>query len=156
MLLSGLAQNPFFCDFTPVQWQVLAGLFTAVSFQAGQQVFGQGDPASWVYVLEAGEVVLRLQPEDGGCLTIAQIGSQGIVGWSAVLGRARYSSGAVCLQDVRALAARGCDVRGLMASEPDLGRLLLGRMAQTVAGRTDEKHSALTRVIQAEMNQVIQ
>jgi CRP-like cAMP-binding protein len=153
MLLPTLAQNPLFDGFTPVQLKVLAGLFTEVSFQAGQQVFGQGDPAHRVYVLEAGEMALLLHPEDGGCLTIAQIGPQGILGWSAVLGRVRYSAFAVCTQDARALTALGSDVRGLMQGEPALGRLLLGRMALTVAGRNDGTHSALTRVIQAEITQ---
>lgn len=146
-----LADNLFFQGIAPAQLARLATLFTRASFKAGGQIFGQGEPAVSVYLLESGEVALRLYPEDGGCLTIALIHSQGIFGWSAALGRARYTSFSVCTREARALVAGGSDLRRLVQREPALGRLLLGRMALAVAGRSEELHSHLARLIQDEM-----
>jgi CRP-like cAMP-binding protein len=151
MLGHELAENPFFEGMTPAQLERLATLFTLAWFKAGDKVFAQGDPASRIYVLETGEVALRLYPDDGGCLTIALIYPGGIFGWSAALGRTRYTSFAVCTQDARALAARGSDLRGLVQSDPGLGHQLLGRMALAVAGRSDGTHVQLARLIQNEM-----
>jgi CRP/FNR family transcriptional regulator, cyclic AMP receptor protein len=146
-----LADNWLFQNLTPAQLDQLATLFTPASFQAGDMIFRQGDPADRVYVLDRGEVELRHHAEDGGCLTIAVIRPRGILGWSAALGRARYTSFAICTQDAAILKVKGADLRGLVESEPDLGRLLLGRMALVVAGRDEGAHGHLARLIRNEM-----
>ncbi len=151
MAARDLADKWLFKSLAPAQLEHLAGLFTPLGYQAGDMIFRQGDPADRVYVLESGEVELRHYAEDGGCLTIAVIHPQGIVGWSAALGRARYTSFAVCTKDAGVLRVKGSDLRGLVQSEPDLGRLLLGRMALVVAGRGDGAHVQLARLIRNEM-----
>jgi CRP-like cAMP-binding protein len=151
MLTDELAENPFFESVLPEQIERLATLFTSASYAAGATIFRQGDLAERVYLLETGEVALRVHPEDGGSLTIARICPPGIFGWSAALGRTRYTSFAECTQDARALVAKGSDLRGLVQCEPELGRLVLGRMALAVAGRSDGAHTQLARLIQDEM-----
>jgi len=151
MITDELAANPFFDGILPAQIERLAALFNAACYKVDNTIFEQGETAERVYLLEAGAVALRVHPEDGGCLTIAEIRPPGIFGWSAALGRSRYTSSAVCTQEARALVARGADLRGLVQSEPELGRLLLGRMALAVAGREDGAHVHLARLIQAEM-----
>ncbi len=148
-----LAENLLFQGLAPAQLERLSGLFTPVQYRSGDTIFRQGDLASDVFVLETGEVALRHDAEDGGCLTIAVIQPEGIFGWSAALGRNRYTSYAVCVQDARALRASGCNLRDLVHSEPALGRLLLGRMALAVAGRSDGAHVRLARLIRHEMAQ---
>ncbi len=146
-----LAANPFFQGIAPDQLERVATLLSPAHFRAGDRVFDQGETATLVYLLEAGEIALRLYPEDGGCLTIAVIYPQGICGWSAVLGRARYTSSAICAVDARALLVKGSELRAFVHREPGLGRLLLGRMALAVAGRADGTHLQLARLIQEEM-----
>jgi CRP-like cAMP-binding protein len=146
-----LADKWLFQSLTAAQLERLAGLFTPAGYQAGDLIFRQGDPADRVYVLESGEVELRHNAEDGGSLTIAVIRPQGILGWSAALGRTRYTSFAICTEAASVLRVKGSDLRGLVTSEPDLGRLLLGRMALVVAGRDDGSHLHLARLIRNEM-----
>lgn len=150
-----LADKWLFQSLAPAQLERLASLFASGGYRAGDMIFRQGDPADRVYVLESGEVALRHHAEDGGCLTIAVIRPQGIVGWSAALGRARYTSFAVCLQDAGVLSVKGSDLRGLVQSEPDLGRLLLGRMALVVAGRDNGTHVQLAHLIRNEMGNAL-
>lgn len=147
-----LTGNPIFQGFTDAQIERVAALFTPVRFAAGDQVFGQGDLASQIYLLETGEVALRHYAEDGGCLTIALIEKDGVFGWSAALGRTRYTSFAVCTRDARALVARGGDLRSLVQDDPVLGRKILGRIALAVAGRSEEAHAQFARLIQDEMS----
>lgn len=130
-----LAEQPLFRNFTPPALRTLAGLFGLARFGAGEQLFAQGAPADKVYVLHTGEVDLRLYPEDGGTLTIAHLEPGGVFGWSAALGRTRYTSAAVSVLAGEALVIRGSDLRALVKTDETTGYLVLGRMALTVAGR---------------------
>jgi CRP-like cAMP-binding protein len=152
MLPPDLIDKPLFADLTPEQVSRLAPIFEPFLCHAGEQMFAQGEAAQCVYVLESGEVALRLHPEDGGLMTIAVIHPGGIFGWSAALGRPRYTSAAVCLTDVHGVMIRGDALRTLVRADPVLGRRLLGRMALDVAARGDDEHSDIVRLIQSEMD----
>jgi CRP-like cAMP-binding protein len=148
--------KPFFDDLEPEQLERLAPLFAPVSITAGEKIFAQGDPAERLYVVERGAVALRLAPEDGGLVTIGVIHPGGIFGWSAALGRRRYTSAALCIQDGLALAIRGSDLRRAFQHDRALGRRLLGRMALDMAGRDygagrDTLAHHVGHLIQAEM-----
>jgi CRP-like cAMP-binding protein len=151
-----LLKGALFVGLTPEQLEHLGAVVRPVRFAGGEQIFGQGDEAECVYVLEHGEVALQLNPDDGGCMTIAVIRPAEVFGWSAALGRARYTSSAVCLQDAEGLKLRGDDLRALVQADPALGRLLLGRMALQVAGRTADDHAHVARLIQHEMDRTDQ
>ncbi len=152
MLPNELAKRSLFAGLAPEQLARLAPLCRPVRFAAGEKIFAQGDLAQRVFILERGEVALQLYPEDGGCLTIAVIHPEGIFGWSAALGRSRYTSAAVCVVDATALMMRGNELRAVVQAEPQLGRLLLGRMALAVAGRTGDDPVHLANSIHDEMN----
>lgn len=146
-----LQLHPMFAGLSPEQVARLAPAFQRVQYVPGEKIFAQGSPANCVYLLEAGEVALQLNPEDGGCLTIGHIHPNGLFGWSAVLGRARYTSSAICETAARALVARGADLRAAMHADSALGRVLLARMAQAAAGRTSDVHGQVARLIQNEL-----
>ncbi len=155
MLPQELADKPLFAGLTPEQLDRLAPVFEPFDCAAGAQVFAQGEAAERVYVLEAGEVALRLHPVDGGVMTIVVIHPGGIFGWSAALGRARYTSAAVCLTETQGVMIRGDALRTLVRADPPLGRRLLGRMALDVAGRGDDEHADIVHLIQNEMDYAI-
>jgi CRP-like cAMP-binding protein len=150
-----LAGKPLFQGLSREALQRVAPFVTLAHFGAGDTVFKQGEPALFVYYLEQGEVALRLFPEDGGCLTIALVEPEGVFGWSAVLGRPRYTSFAECLAESQALALAGTQFRALVRAEPGLGRLLLGRLALALVGRAGGPHAAasahLARALHAEL-----
>jgi CRP-like cAMP-binding protein len=151
MLVQDIVNRPLFHGLAPEELQRVAPIVSLVRLAAGQHIFGQGDPADRVYVLEQGEVALRLYPEDGGCLTISVIHPAGVFGWSAVLGRPRYTSAAVSLVDGAALMMRGSELRAAMHANAHLGRLLLGRLVLAAAGRTGDDHLHVARLIQQEL-----
>jgi CRP-like cAMP-binding protein len=146
-----LTALPLFHGLSPAQLAQLAALLHLERFSAGAQVFAQGAPAAKVYVLVDGAVDLCLHANDGGTLTIAHIGVDGVFGWSAALGRGRYTSAAQCVTDCVALSLRGAALRALIREDEGLGNLVLGRMALTVAVRDTTPPRQLTRLIQDEM-----
>jgi CRP-like cAMP-binding protein len=146
-----LTRRPFFEGLSPAQLSRLGPLFSKLVFEAGDQIFAAGDFADVVYLVEEGRVAIRFPPQDGGWLTIATVLPGGVVGWSAALGRPRYTSSAVCLDKVRALALRGSELRELIHSDPGLGVALLSRLAETIAERVNGVQAQLTRIIHDEL-----
>ena len=140
-------RTPLIDGLEPSQLATLESLLHRETFRAGDVLFRQGDLASKLYVLESGEVVIRCRPEDGGSLDIATISPGGIFGWSAALGRARYTSSAVCKTDGRALAMRGEALRRIMSDDPRLGERVLEKLLAVVAGRFEGLRTQLKSLL---------
>jgi SulP family sulfate permease len=148
MRVEELTGVSLFEGLRPEQLATLAPLFRRVSLPAGYTVFAEGDVASELYVLESGEVAIRLTPYDGGSLHIATIRPGGALGWSAALGQLRYTASAVCRTEAQVLAIRGSDLLRVMHTDPELGSLLFERMAQIVVSRFDGLRAQLMRLFQ--------
>lgn len=149
-----LVDRPLLQGLAAADVRALAPLLATMVYAAGDIIFEQGALASHLYVLESGQVDLRLNPEDGGHLTIATVTPLGVFGWSAMLGREYYNSGAVCVADAQVMALEGIALRRLLRTDPRLGRLLLGRLALALAGR--HATAAPGRVAPAQLARLIQ
>ena len=83
-----LTRRGFFRDLEPEQAMFIAPSCCPVNFRRGQQIFTQGDEASTVYMLQAGEVELHFRPDErfnySVTTTIVKPGEA--FGWSAALG----------------------------------------------------------------------
>ncbi len=151
MLIEELAGLSLFEGLGRKQLETLAPLFWREAFSAGENVFAQGSEARNIYILESGKVVIRFRPDDGGSLDIETIRPGGVFGWSAALGRPAYTSSAICLTPVRAMATRGSDLRRVMRTDKELGLVLLERMAQVVAHRLEGFRVQLAKLFNVEV-----
>ncbi len=117
------------------QLDVLRPLFIPVECFSGTVLFEQGDPAEYLFLVVSGEVVIRYKPDDGPAITVARVHPGSVVGWSAALGNPAYTSGAVCETYTQMLRVRGYDLRLLCNADPDVGFLILERLAKVIAER---------------------
>ena len=115
----------------------LSACFRIVSYPAGTQIFAAGDPASALYLVCSGEVVIRHYPYDGGALDIGAIPPGVAFGWSTAMKRAIYTSAAIARTDVETLAIGAADLHHLMATDPSLSRWVLERATQAAGSRFD-------------------
>jgi CRP-like cAMP-binding protein len=125
------------------QLQRLAACFRFVAFPAGTQIFAAGDPASALYLVCSGEVVIRYHPYDGGTLDVAGIPPGGAFGWSAALRRSIYTSSAIARTEVQALVIAAADLHHLMSTDPELSRWLLEGASQVAGSRFDRLGQAV-------------
>ena len=153
MLKEEIARFPLFKDLTQDQLKKIAPVFWRVTLAAGETIFSQGDEARSVYVIESGEVVLRFFPEDGGSVDIETITQDGVFGWSAALGRAQYTSSAICLTPIKAIATNGTDLRRVMRGDKELSAVLIERMAQVVAHRLQSFRTQIHALLEKEENE---
>jgi CRP-like cAMP-binding protein len=141
-------QLSLFQGLNEEQKDLLAPLFTACDYYPDSLIFGQGDPAEFLYLVVVGEVVVNFKPDDGPALTVARINPGGVVGWSAALGSPAYTSAAVCTSYTQLLRVRGCDLRLLCQKKPETGVIILNRLAAVIAQRLSNTHEQVVALLE--------
>lgn len=146
---------PLFKGLTAQDIQLLAERFKLESYSKDDPIFAQGDPADHIYIVIAGKVAIRFKPEDDEMLTVTEVGKDGVFGWSAVLGRNKYTSCAICLDDVEVLSIKGNVLRKLCKTYPKTGVIILERLAEVIAERLRNTHEYVIEMIHHGMHQEI-
>jgi CRP/FNR family cyclic AMP-dependent transcriptional regulator len=139
---------PIFQDFTPDQCAQLVPLFKPVEFKQGDVLFKQGDPAVNLYMVVEGEVAVVYKPEDGPEIIVARVKSGGVVGWSAALGRPTYTSSVECTSECLMLQVISRDLGVLYERDPELGALVLERLAIVIAERLRNTHGQVLALLE--------
>jgi CRP-like cAMP-binding protein len=103
-----------------------------IRFAAGDRLFVEGEPADFVYVLQSGVVritklVFREQ------MLVEELTGGAICGDVAMAEGSRYPVSAVAVEPVEALAIRPADFGSTLLLDPELGRLVIRKMAARVA-----------------------
>lgn len=130
-----LIHTSLFFDLTDEQLDSLARLAIPCTFSTNQMLFEQNQYAEFLYIVLSGEISIRFKPHDGDEITVARVTEGGICGWSSVLGRAIYTSAAVCTQPGETLRFRGRELQKLCESFPDTGIIIMERLAAVIAER---------------------
>jgi toluene monooxygenase system ferredoxin subunit len=149
-----LAKFPLFQNLEPSDIELLAERFERQAYPADTVIFAQSDPADKLYILLEGCVAIRFKPEDGEILTVTEIGSNGVFGWSAALGRHAYTSCAVCVQDSVALHIEGDVLRELCETHPRTGVIILERLAEVIAERLRNTHAQVIEMLRQGLHPV--
>ncbi len=149
MNLEKYVELAFFSGLDARQIQLLEPFFAPQNWVAGTCVFEQGDYAEYLYLVVTGEVAIRYKPDDGSVMTVTRVQSGGIFGWSAAMNNPTYTSGAVCTLDSEILRIRGTDLRALCEKHPELGKVILNRLAGVVAERKQSQQQGQLKTMLA-------
>ncbi len=136
-----------FHGLTADQLRILDSLFLHCRFPSGTTIFDQGQPATNLYILVEGEVVISYKPYDGPPLTVARIQSGGVFGWSTALGRSMYTSSALASSECSTLYVPGAALHVFCERYPDTGALLLERLAGVIAARLNNTHTEILSIL---------
>ena len=146
-----MLDNPFLRDLTPEQYDLLAALFEPLDLPARTAIFKQGERAVYMYLLLDGEIRLQYKPYDGPSITLTQLHTGDVLGWSAVVGNEAYTSDAIGMTPVRLLRARGDTLRRLCVEYPTAGRSILEKLAKAVSPRWVNAQRQIQSVLEAEV-----
>jgi CRP-like cAMP-binding protein len=138
---------PLFKDVDDSILDLLEPLFEPFSCPAGAVIFEQGGPARFIYLILEGSVEMLYKPYDGPQITITYLAQGSIIGWSAVIGNASYTSKAVCKQDIQAIRMTGQSLHKLCANDPEAGRIILNLLADSVSGRWQEARQQIQTLL---------
>jgi CRP-like cAMP-binding protein len=143
---------PLFKDVDDYILHSLEPLFEAYSCPAGGVIFEQGEPAVYLYLILAGVVEVLYKPYDGPALTITSLSQGGIIGWSAVIGNTTYTSGAICKEECRAIRMTGRNLHKICATQPEAGRIILDRLAESVSSRWQDARDQIQTLLNSSVS----
>lgn len=136
-----------FHGLTADQIRILDCLFLHCRIPPGTIIFNQGQPATNLYIVVEGEVVISYKPYDGPPLTVARIQSGGVFGWSTALGRTIYTSSALAASECYALCISGAALHRFCEQYPDTGAVFLERLAGVIAARLNNTHTEILSIL---------
>jgi CRP-like cAMP-binding protein len=148
-MFATLEKASLFTGLNMAELDLLEPLFQPFNHPAGTTFFEQGDSADFLYVLLEGAVEIRYKPDDGPTITVAHISPEGVFGWSAVVGSAAYTSGAYCIETSQTLRVLGDDLRKLCTEHPEMGRVILDRLAKAVSSRWHQARAQVRDILAA-------
>jgi CRP/FNR family cyclic AMP-dependent transcriptional regulator len=153
MNLEKFSHLAFFAGLQPADIQLLAPYFAPQTWVAGTVIFEQDDYAEYLYLVVSGEVTIHFKPHDGPMMTVTRVQPGGIFGWSAAMNNPAYTSSAVCSLDSEILRIRGIDLRTLCEKHPELGRIILDRLAGVIAERKQSRQESVSSILASGMRQ---
>ena len=130
-----LAEVPVFAGLGARELETVAGCGRNIRFDAGRQLFREGDAADTFYVVRHGSVAVETYVPARGPMMIETIESGEVIGWSWLFEPYRWHFDARALTQVRATAFDGACLRGKCNADPALGYALMSRFAQVLIER---------------------
>ncbi len=103
------------------------------SFQAGEQLFQEGDPADRLYILLKGRVKLIFGQTGPVVYVVSHAGEA--FGWSSLVGRPSYSASAECVTATKLLKFDKVKMQAIIENDPANGLILFKNLAATLGNR---------------------
>jgi CRP-like cAMP-binding protein len=136
-----LAQVPVFETLAPEDLERVAAVAVPRRFEAHRVIFREGDSSDTCYVVRSGHARAVLEHPDGRTITLAHFGPGDIFGELAMFDDERRSATVETLDEVRAVAVLGSDMRRLLREHSDLAVKLVTSLGR----RLREANDRLTR-----------
>jgi CRP/FNR family transcriptional regulator, cyclic AMP receptor protein len=130
-----LARHPFLEGLSPHQIRLLTDCAMVVKFQAGEQIFTEGDPANRFYLIHQGKVALESYTRDKGFTPIQTIGAGEVLGWSWLFPPYYWHFDARAVEPTVAIFFYGTPLCNECEADHDLGYELMKRMAEVMMSR---------------------
>ncbi len=113
----------------------IAGCAQNVSFNPGELLLAESDPADTLYLLRRGRVAIEVHSPSRGPIVIETVGPGGVVGWSWLVPPYRWHFDARAVEAVGAVAVDGACLRDKAEADPALGYALMKRVAGVLLER---------------------
>jgi CRP-like cAMP-binding protein len=145
-----LRRYPFFADLTNDQLVSLAMIAQAITYDAGETVFSQDEPARHFFLVVDGRVSLFVEfGSRASRATITDIEKSEVFGWSALVEPYEYTATAECVRSSELISFDGPELRQLIKADAQLDRLMMHRVNEVLASRLHSAYVELASVVLA-------
>ena len=141
-ITSFLAQTPLFGALDEPIRHTVAAEMRAVRFDAGQVIFGRGDPGTEVFLVVSGRVRLSILSAEGRELSFAHASAGTVFGEIAMLDGGVRTADATAVDDVTALALSRPAFKRLLETQPHVAEAVI----QFLCGRIREADQQLEAI----------
>ncbi|MBI2480121.1 MAG: cyclic nucleotide-binding domain-containing protein [Planctomycetia bacterium] len=129
----------------------LSGVARIVEIPAGAVIFRQGEAASTLYLVVAGNVSLEVCAPGVGCKRILTVGPGELLGWSPVLEQGRLTATARSISATEAVAFSGPQILAICEQNTRFGYEFMKRAALALAKRLNATRLQLLDVFGTQM-----
>jgi CRP-like cAMP-binding protein len=138
--VSELKEFAFSNRFSDEQLNKLASIASEEAYQAGTQMYQNGDAARSLFLIKEGKIVLFIDNYMGPHkppmqVTVDMITKGESMGWSAVVDPYTYTLGALCIDDTKVIAMDSLELRKLMEEDNNLGYKIMQVVAKLISSR---------------------
>lgn len=143
-----LKQFDFFQDFSESECEQLLPMTEEIEVEAGRPMYSKGDPASHIYLIREGKIILRMESHMGPYkppleVTVDIITGGDAMGWSAVVEPYIYTLGALVIDRSLLIGIKAKELRDLMNSDCTMGYKIMQQTTRLIAHRLDHTRAIL-------------
>ena len=135
MSIEVLAQLDLFSFLSNEQLEALAVSASSVSLLAGTTLFSEGDEGEEVFVVVSGAIRIHHAISLEADRTLAELSPGAMFGEAAIIDRDLRSASATASEDTRLLVLDAPRLRDFMIAHPEVGLLIMGRLASMMMER---------------------
>lgn len=130
-----IAQQPFFKGLDAEHVEELAKRAMVEQFDAGEEIFVEGNPANRFYIILQGKVVLESDARERGRIAIETLGPGDDLGWSWLFAPYYLQFSARAVEPTKVIFFYATPLRDLCEQDHEFGYELLRRTAEVVVER---------------------
>jgi len=135
-LISILQTIPWYQELDPKHFNKLVGISSLIEVEAKQDLFREGDPEDYLYIVVQGRVAIEIMIPGRGRMRIYTAEPMDVVGWSSITPVVRRrTAGAQAVLPSCLIRQDAASLRQLCEEDHELGYIVMRRMANVVASR---------------------
>ncbi len=135
-LLNLLSDHPLFRGLEPSELEDLAAMMVEKKYDAGSEIFREGDPGGELMILGSGSVEVQKQRSHGsGRVVIARFDRGGVIGEMSLVDRLPRSASVVTVQPTRAWVMPQSLFDEILTTRPALGVKILKGISSLLSQR---------------------
>ncbi len=134
-ILKILSESRFTENLNNQQLQSLCRAARVHRLPAGATLFQEGEVEDEVFVISSGHIRLSMSVPDRSDIVLLTSGPGDLVGWSGLISDGRMTATATAMEDSVLVALSGKRVRELCEADPQLGYILMMRLARVLSQR---------------------
>ena len=123
---------------------------TTESYEQGDLLFQQGDPAKQFYILLKGRIKIILGETGQAVYTVSHAGEA--FGWSSLIDRETYTASAECMTPAKLLRFDQEKVLKILDEDPANGLVFFKRLADILGNRLLHSYKMISTAGQTEMS----
>jgi len=127
--------SPFLANFSPRVREKLLSIAGESQYKAGQDIFHEGDPSLFLYIVKTGQVAVEMHVPSKGRRTILSASPGDVFGWSALVEPRIETASARAVEDTTVFTMKGGELMDLCREDPLLGFELYRALAEIIMAR---------------------
>ena len=145
-LIKTLQENRFLHDIDSAHLEQIAKIAQICDFDAGDEVFREGQTAKNVYLVVSGKLSLELSPATAYRKQLVSVGPGEMLGWSSMVERPQFAASAVVVKPTRLVQIDGERLRVMCDDDPQFGYEFMRRTMRVLASRLSATWTQLSHL----------